>query len=230
MASIALIGADGAGKSTLTRMLIEADAAHLRCLYMGIETAKSHVALPTSRWAERLKRRREKGVPACGATKAPAAQPPRRLRHTARAAVRLANRLAEEWFRQCASWVYQARGFVVLYDRHFLFDFAPEMTGGRPERWDRRVHQWCLQRFYPRPDLTVFLDAPGEMLFARMGELTIEELERRRQAFLRIGKRTPGFVTVDATRPLSAVYEDVATHVRRLDRGRRTTVSAEELR
>lgn len=230
MASIALIGADGAGKSTLTRMLIEADATHLRCLYMGIETAKSHVALPTSRWAERLKRRREKGAPACGATKAPPAQPPRSLRHAARAAVRLGNRLAEEWFRQCASWAYQARGFVVLYDRHFLFDFAPEMAAERPERWDRRVHRWCLQRFYPRPDVTVFLDAPGETLFARKGELTIDELDRRRQAFLRIGARTPGFVTVDATRPLPDVYQDVATHVRRLHRSARATVSSEDLR
>ena len=56
----------------------------------------------------------------------------------------------------------------------------------------------------------IFLDAPGALLFARKGESTIEELERRRQGFLQIARRTSGLVTVDATRPLPVVYAEVA--------------------
>jgi thymidylate kinase len=112
----------------------------------------------------------------------------------------------------------------VLYDRHFVFDFAPEIAGDRAAALDRRIH-WRLLRFYPRPDLVIFLDAPGAVLYARKGEWTIEELERRRQAFLRVGERTRGFVRVDATRPLDEVCAEVSRHVahlvsRRQPRGR----------
>jgi hypothetical protein len=62
------------------------------------------------------------------------------------------------------------------------------------------------------------LDAPGHVLFARKRESTVEELERRRQAFLRQGERLPGFVRIDATRPLDEVYADVAAVVLRFAR------------
>jgi len=43
--------------------------------------------------------------------------------------------------------------------------------------------------------------APAEVLFARKGEKTLEELERRRQAFLQLRYRAKNFVQIDATRP-----------------------------
>ncbi|HXE81262.1 MAG TPA: hypothetical protein VNK41_10955, partial [Vicinamibacterales bacterium] len=110
-----------------------------------------------------------------------------------------------------------------LYDRHYVFDFSLHITGEGPQTFDRRIHRWCLLHLYPRPDLVILLDAPGELLFARKGELTVEELERRRQAFLRTGAGMPGFVRVDATRPIEQVYADVAEHVVRAC-GRRPTL------
>jgi thymidylate kinase len=129
---------------------------------------------------------------------------------------RLLNRLTEEWFRQGVSLVHQARGYTVLYDRHFALDFAPEIAPPGQESLDRRIHNWCLRRLYPLPDLVIYLDAPGTLLFARKGELTVEELERRRQGFLKLGKRIPGFVRVDATRPLEEVHREVTNHVLRV--------------
>jgi thymidylate kinase len=119
----------------------------------------------------------------------------------------------EEWYRQMVSWSCQARGEVVLYDRHFLFDFAPEILAGQPSTWEKRVHSWSLERLYPRPDLVIFLDAPGALLHARKGESTPEELERRRQAFLQIGQRFPCFERIDATRPLREVYDEILARV-----------------
>jgi thymidylate kinase len=136
-----------------------------------------------------------------------------------RAALRLANRLADAWFRQGISWYYQLRGLVVLYDRHYAFDYAPEIMEGSPDTPERRVHRWCMTHLYPRPDLVIFLDAPGEVLFARKGESTAAELERRRQAFLRQGARLRNFVRVDATRPLEVVYAEVVEHVVRFHAG-----------
>jgi thymidylate kinase len=205
MASVALIGPDGAGKTTLTRMLEDSGLLRFRYLYMGIQTSSSNIALPTSRLLDRLRARRQK------ATSSPrSGGDHRRSGVSVRGLARLANWLAEEWFRQAVSWCFQARGYIALYDRHFVFDFAPEVAAKPSDSLEKRVHRWCLTHLYPRPDLVIFLDVPGTVLFARKGESTVEELESRRQGFLRIGERIPGFVRVDATRPLPEVYADVS--------------------
>ena len=220
MSSVALIGPDGAGKTTLTRMLEQSGLLPFKYLYMGVDLSASNVALPTTRLLRRLRRgsgtRRGDSVSRDRLGRGTTAVRSRRA--SIRGFARLANRLAEEWFRQLASWYYQLRGFTVLYDRHFVFDFAPEMAGGVDEPLDKRLHRWCLLHLYPRPDLVVFLDAPGAVLFARKGESSPEELERRRQTFLRLGAQLPAFVRVDATRPLDDVYADVARHVVRFCR------------
>lgn len=215
MPSVALIGPDGAGKTTLTRMLAASRLVPFKYLYMGIDIPRGDLALPTSRLARRLKARPGRA--------------PDSARARVRAFARLGHRMAEEWFRQLVSWSYQLRGFVVLYDRHYVFDFAPELTANRIEPFDRRVHSWCLRYLYPRPDLVIFLDAPGDLLFARKGESTVEELERRRQAFLRVGERTPNFVRVDATRPVMDVYAEVVLHVIGLCAGGRDGTATKEV-
>ncbi len=209
MASIALIGPDGAGKTTLTRMLAESGLLRFKPIYMGIDVRASNVVLPSSRLAEKIKSRlgRRRGMPGAGANSA--TRQGRRLRHTGWVAARLVNRLADEWYRQSVSWWYQGLGYTVLYDWHFVFDFTLEVAGATNETVDRRIHRWCLRHLYPRPGLVIFLDAPGSLLFARKGELGPEELERRRQAFLEVGRGVPGFVRVDATRPLPEVYSEV---------------------
>jgi thymidylate kinase len=220
MLSIALIGPDGAGKTTLTRRLEQSRILPFKYLYMGVDISASNLALPSSRLAERLKRRERNGS-VSGARAAPS---DRQNRGRLRAVARLANRLAEEWFRQLVSWFYQRRGFVVLYDRHFVFDFAPEIAGDSPEALDKRLHRWALTHLYPRPGLVIFLDAPGAVLFARKRESTAEELERRRQAFLRQGERFQNFVCVDATRPLETVYDEIVGRILEFASGRRQTV------
>jgi thymidylate kinase len=218
MASITLIGPDGAGKTTVTQRLAASGLLPFKYLYMGVNIAASNAALPTSRLAERLRGR------AAREGRGPQAAPPRARSgayRRARAAARLANRLADEWFRQAISWYHQSRGYVVLYDRHFVFDYAPEITAGMPDSLERRLHRWFLTYLYPSPDLVIFLDAPGQVLFARKGESSVAELERRRQAFLQQGKRLPNFVRVDATQPLDEVYREVAAQILRFCRGRR---------
>lgn len=53
------------------------------------------------------------------------------------------------------------------------------------------------------------LDAPGELMFARKGEHTVEALERRRQGYLALRDRFPQLVVVDATQPAQVVRRQV---------------------
>ena len=72
----------------------------------------------------------------------------------------------------------------------------------------RRVHGAMLDRYYPRPDLLICLDAPGDVLFARKGEGSPAMLEARRQEYLRLRDAVPHYVLVDATQSLDAVTEE----------------------
>lgn len=216
MFSVALIGPDGAGKTTISRMLEERSPLPLKYLYMGVNIEASNFALPTSRIFEYL-RGRQNGSPDPSQGKRETSQHPNRWSKSAGkilwATGRLANHLADEWYRQLWSWVYQCSGFIALYDRHFLFDFSLDNVDLEEEGFDVRLHRWFLTHLYPRPNLVIYLDAPAEVLFARKGEKDVENLERRRQSFAKLMRTNPNCVVVDGTQPLSKVYEDVAAHI-----------------
>jgi len=213
MFSVALIGPDGAGKTTLTAQLRQSCTIPVKCLYMGINMEASDHALPTSRLVEYFKRRRgtESGL-YCRADDSPSAGEGtnRGLAGWLWPIGRLINRLLEEWYRQLLSWGYQLRGYAVVYDRHFLYDFTLDGVDGENQPADKRIHRWFLEHCYPRPYLTIYLDAPAEVLFARKGEKTLEELERRRQAFLKFGQRVKNFTRIDVTQTFDVVYAEVS--------------------
>ena len=219
MACIAVIGGDGAGKTTITRRLLESRRAPFRYLYMGINVESSNVALPTSRLLQRLRhgRRRPASTHATGA-----ARPrPRGARGALRSAARLLYRLSEEWYRQLLCWSYELGGAIVLCDRHFLYDFY-EPPGRRAAKGlADRLHLWILEHLYPRPDLVLFLDAPAELLMARKGEASLGFLEARRAAMLEIGAGDPRFARIDATQPLDAVTAEVVARIDRFLASRR---------
>jgi len=211
MISIALIGADGSGKTTLAAKLKSSFPRPMKYLYMGINIESSNIALPTSRFfeaARQIKNGKSNGmaVPQSLHDKKPALQPG--VLKSIWLFIRTLNRIAEEWYRQMVSWFYRRKGFIVLYDRHFLFDFdANELNPDSCKLPSaERIHRWFLHRFYPEPDIVVFLDAPGEVLFARKGEASVEYLNARRTAFLKKGERVRNFVRVDATLPPDSVY------------------------
>lgn len=219
MISIAIIGADGAGKTTIANMLLESFSRPIKYLYMGINIESSNVTLPTSRVIELLKNLRDKksggGLPRSGSLHHKKSSVKTGFVKKIWLFIRLLNRLAEEWYRQMLSWIYRKRGYIVLYDRHFLFDF--DNNGRNSDSYDlplaEKIHRWCLHHFYPQPDLVIFLDAPAEVLFARKGEATIEFLNSRRNSFLEQGKKTRNFLQVDATQPLEKVYSTVSVEI-----------------
>src|SRR5258708_6363768 len=213
MFSVALIGPDGAGKTTMTARLRQCATIPLKCLYMGINIEASNHALPTSRVVAYFKRRqnKESGVYRSLDDSAPGqGNAKRSLSGWVWAIGLLINRFLEEWSRQLLSWGYQIGGYAVVYDRHFLYDFTLDGIDGEKQPADKRLHRWLLENCYPRPHLTIYLDAPAEVLSPRKGERTLKELERRRHEFLQLGGRAKNFIRNDATRPFDVVYAEVS--------------------
>jgi thymidylate kinase len=217
--TVALIGADGAGKTTIGRRLEQALPMRATYLYMGVNAEASNKMLPTTRLV-RAAKRATGNVPDSGPPQARSSEPRaggagRRAFGSLRALLRLLNRLAEEWHRQLLAWRHVRRGEVVVFDRHFFADYYSHdvAAAARNRSFTRRIHGFVLQHLYPRPDLVVFLDAPPETLFARKGEGTIEALRQRRQDYLDVAPHCRNFVSVDADRPLDDVTAEVVAVV-----------------
>src|SRR5262245_54508953 len=156
--TVAVIGPDGAGKTTVTRRVERTLPRPVKYLYMGDNPEPSGVLLPTTRLLHALNR--AQGGPPAGAP------PDRRRRQRPKGVVRrtwrtirsmlgLGNRFAEEWFRQVLTWYYLARGRIVLFDRHFYSDYYDHDVAGnvRDKSLSQRLHGFVLQHLYPKPDL-----------------------------------------------------------------------------
>lgn len=214
MATVALLGADGAGKTTIVRRLEKDPELRVKTIYMGINPEALTHALPTTRLWLALRQLFGKtpvqgGPPGSTPKKVPKSFWKRQAAR-AKSNLRLLNQCAEEWYRQSVAWYYQKCGHVVVFDRHFYADYYSHHirpNGSLP--LSSRVHGWMLDRLYPKPDLTIFLDAPAEVLYERKREGSIPLLEKRREEYFEAVDSMKRSVVLDATRPRDEVFREV---------------------
>lgn len=115
-------------------------------------------------------------------------------------------------FRYGVGVLASARGRLVLFDRYTYDAAAPPR--GRLQTL-KRVYFSILLHCAPAPDLVVLLDAPGEVLYARKGEMDPATLDAYRTAVFEHVHRVQGrggrpqVVTVDAMQDPSKVSADV---------------------
>jgi thymidylate kinase len=220
--TVALVGPDGAGKTTIARRVEDGSALAVKSIYMGVNLDTSALMLPTTRLVVAIRRARGASRTDMVASTDPRGSTSEKRGPAARAAsglkstARLGNWLAEEWFRQLVAWYYtKLRHNIVLFDRHFFADYyAYDVAADVPRSLTRRIHGFVLRRLYPKPDLVIYLDAPAEVLFSRKGEGSLDWLETRRRDYLDIQHVVPRFVVVDAASPVEEVASDVERIIR----------------
>jgi thymidylate kinase len=219
MITVALAGADGSGKSTMSKRLEKSLPVRAKYIYMGINREASNFALPTTLLWKRIKRASggpiDMGGPPDPSRQQLPKNPLKRIARELKSGLRITNLIAEEWFRQLVAWYYQFRGYIVIFDRHFYFDYYKHHIADSSIKRTigDRVHGFMLNHVFPKPDFVIFLDAPPEILFARKGEGTVELLEQRRQEYLQLQKKVKRFVTVDATQPMDEVASEICNLV-----------------
>jgi thymidylate kinase len=191
--TVALLAPDGGGKTTLANELTRTFFLPSRYIYMGTNIEASTVGLPTTRWIQAHARRPKQagGLPAWAVARG----------------LRFVNNMVEQWYRYGASYYHMIRGRLVLFDR-YVYDSAGN-AGKRSLK--SRARRWLLSAIAPRPNLVVFLDAPGEVLYARKGEHSPAILEAQRQHYLGLQKELPQMVVVDATRDADQVRRSVTS-------------------
>ena len=214
--TVALVGADGSGKTSLANRLLETLPLPVKYVYMGINLESSNLVLPTTRLLLEIKRLRGKRPDMRGPFDPSLRKSAPRgiLKRTAaglKSSLRTTNTLAEEWFRLAVVASYRRRGFIVIFDRHFLFDYYFHHVLHKDKLLSTadHLHGYILDRYYPRPDLVICLDAPAEVLYARKSEASLDLLENRRQEYLQLRNVVKDFVIVDASRSQEQVLNDV---------------------
>lgn len=135
---------------------------------------------------------------------------------------RFFNRVAEAGYRQILAVAYQLQGRIVLFDRHFFFDAAPEEFDlqSRSTMFYDRLFFWLINHAYPRPSVAIFLDAPPEVLYSRKGEASPEYLAWQREQYMKQGAKLAHFIRVDATQPLEDVIHEVEQIIQVIHTGR----------
>jgi thymidylate kinase len=206
---VAVLGPDGAGKTTLVSALPGALGGDPLVVYMGVNRDSQTHALPTMRWA----RRRVPPIPDAD----PAAPPVAGEAGRARAALGLrrvvtrVHLLLDQAYRVGVGMRARRRGRTVIFDRYVYDAEVDAAVVGRDGR-EQRLLRWIRRRF-PAPDLVVVLDAPGDVLFARKGEHDVERLERLRRAYAAVAQDVPAVAVIDVRQDAAAVLSDAVAAI-----------------
>lgn len=197
---VVLLGLDGSGKSSV---LEELEKILSPPLFTGVQVIYRHPGFLYARWLQNYQRRNRSSSEQT--TIDHYAKPPHGIiRSIAKLGI-----LALDWFvGYWGQMVHQqAKGHLILFDRHFFLDVSID-----PLRYRYGGPLWFARlagQLLPGPDLIILLDAPIEVLQNRKQEIPPEEAARQRSAYLELIQKLPNSYVIDASKPLEQVINEV---------------------
>jgi thymidylate kinase len=220
MFTVSLIGPDGVGKTTVAKCIESALPLPAKYIYMGLNIREANFSLPTTRiWDAIIRRKLSKNnsshFHSRHKTQTSASFQNTSLVRQAvlfvRKALGLANLILEEWYRQLVACVYNKFGYIVVFDRHFIYDFydSDGYDNRGQESVKKKIHDFIRNKTILAPDLVICLDAPSEIVFDRKKEFDIDYLANRRRNYLGLQDIVTNFAIIDANRGLDVVVKDV---------------------
>jgi thymidylate kinase len=175
---VALLGPDGAGKSTVAQALADDPLIRARVVYMGFKRGDG--------WDSRGQRGHQPGF--------------RSADHEGRSGalrggIAYGRRLLAQTRRSLVALTWGLRGRFVVFDRH-----PHELLIADPARGHGpRLRRWLLCRTCLRPDVSVLLDAPPELLHSRKNEHPMERAAKQRERYRSLAQAVRDLVLVDSS-------------------------------
>ncbi len=223
MFSVSLIGPDGVGKTTVAKELEASFPFPVKYIYMGDNVEACNFLLPTTKWWKTRHGHSKANGPnnVASANKnmqdrkwqsSLLREPHRFALRSIRKTVGFGNRILDEWYRNLVALYFSIRGYIVVFDRHFLYDyyhFDVQPDNAR-RSFKRRLHGFLLKHTIGEPDLVICMDAPGEVVYKRKGEFSVDFLEMRRLQYRTLQSDIKNFAIIDADRRLDLVISDVS--------------------
>jgi len=114
-------------------------------------------------------------------------------------------------FDYCVGYLLRIRPMLVrstfvVFDRYY-HDLMVD-----PKRYRFSGPLWFARSvagLVPKPDVTILLDAPADLIQARKKEVPLKETERQREEYLRLVGEMQNGIVIDASQPLESVVTDV---------------------
>jgi len=200
--TIALIGPDGVGKSTVISELSNSFPLGIKSVYMGWSDHENTLKLPTSKWLYR-RYNKTKTSPITEAS-ADNASPQKEQVMASTQKIHwkqfpgIVNEIAEQYTRYFYAKYYKFRGAFVLYDRYVYDQFIFNSTAKEEEiKPQDKILAKFFKHFFPEPNLTILLAGDAELIHQRKNELPAEEIAKRIALYEKIGSTMKNFHVID---------------------------------
>jgi len=222
MFTVSLIGPDGVGKTSIAENLQETFPLPVKYIYMGMNNSAANFSLPTTRlWGYMQCKRQLKKKNSHLVSKSKIKNSSRfkyicvlsKAIRFVRKTLGFINLIFEEWYRQIIAFFYKKFGYIVIFDRHFLYDFYDFDEHKKAKQTKEKIHDFILNKTMLQPDLVICLDAPAEVVYERKKEFKITDLEIKRKRYLNLQSVVKNFELIDANRSFEIVVRDVKDRI-----------------
>ena len=174
--TIALVGPDGCGKSTISHKLCDEIPFHTKQMYMGSD----QYLLPTTKLLAGVSKFIELAKNKSNGGENPKYRSPQKSGFIGefKESIGILNRIIEMFTRYLVrGYPYLRRNYIIIYDR-YIYDVLISNNIN-----SHTLLKKVIIDLFPKPDITIYLDTDAELIYKRKKEHTLEEIEESKRRY-----------------------------------------------